>query len=179
MAESSSSWSRYVPLAAFAALACLLFVALFLGNPQRLPSALEGRPVPNFSLPALQPGAPPLTQVDLKGPALLNVWASWCAPCRAEHPLLMELAAAGVPIYGLNYKDEAGAARRFLARLGNPYRRTGRDGQGSVALDFGVYGVPESFIIDADGAIVHRHVGPLSADAVATEILPRLALIGN
>jgi cytochrome c biogenesis protein CcmG/thiol:disulfide interchange protein DsbE len=166
----------FAPLAVFLGLAAL-FLARIGQDPAVLPSALIGEPAPAFNLPGLaglaRDGAPVegFADTDLKVPggALVNVFASWCVPCRAEHPVLMELAKdKSVNLLGLNHKDEAENARRFLGTLGNPYRKVGVDGLGRTSLDFGVYGVPETFAIDAAGRIVAKHVGALTmADAQA------------
>lgn len=171
---------RYLPLAVFAALAALFLVSLFNGDPQKLPTALLGKPVPAFNLPSIEgmPHVQGLSDSDLRQgrPVLLNVWASWCGPCRDEHDDLMALQAAGVPIYGLNYKDLPDAASRFLTTLGNPFEKIGADREGRVAIDFGVYGVPETFIISADGHIISRHAGPLDATFIANEIYPAMGM---
>jgi cytochrome c biogenesis protein CcmG/thiol:disulfide interchange protein DsbE len=171
-AEAPPRRSRFLfllPGLIFAALALLFLVRLFSGDPSRLPSALIGRPVPPFQLAALeglrangQP-VPGLTATDLKGrTTIVNVWASWCAPCRQEHPALMELAKdAGVRVVGINYKDNPENARRFLGALGNPFAAVGVDPNGRTAIDWGVYGVPETFIVGPDGTIRYKHVGPL------------------
>lgn len=170
-----------IPLVIFGALALLLFVGLH-GNPQELPSALIGKPAPEFALEGI-PGLPEseaggLAKQDLAAGeiVLLNVWASWCGPCRAEHPVLMKLASDGsVPIYGLNYKDESEDALRFLGQLGNPYTKSGADVTGRVGIDFGVYGVPETFVINGRGEIIYKHVGPLTRSAWVKEIEPLIA----
>jgi cytochrome c biogenesis protein CcmG/thiol:disulfide interchange protein DsbE len=167
----------------FASLAGLFWFALQSGDPSRLPSALVGKEVPPFSLPPIEGfspdggGAEGLVAADLaKGqPTILNVWASWCVPCQAEHPLLMQLAKeSGVRLYGINYKDDPAAARRFLGRLGNPFARVGADRSGRTAIDFGVYGVPETYVISGDGRIAYRHVGPLTEEAIKEKLLPLL-----
>ncbi|TFG84853.1 MAG: DsbE family thiol:disulfide interchange protein, partial [Hyphomicrobiales bacterium] len=108
-------------------------------------------------------------------PTIVNVWASWCVPCREEHPLLMQLAKQpGVRLYGINYKDDPAAARRFLGRYGNPFARVGADRTGRVAIDWGVYGVPETYVITGDGKIAYRHVGPLTEEAIREKLLPKL-----
>jgi cytochrome c biogenesis protein CcmG/thiol:disulfide interchange protein DsbE len=169
---------RWLPLALVLILFALFFTGLFMGDPTRLPSAYQGKPLPAFSLPPLHETEAGLAHADLVSGdvVLLNVWASWCAPCRDEHPLLMALAEQGIAIYGLNYKDAPKAARGFLARLGNPYRKIGVDRTGGVAIDLGVYGVPETFVLDADGTLLTRHVGPLSSEIWNNDILP---LIGR
>ena len=147
-----------------------LVIAIGLGigltrDPSTLPSALIDKPVPTFELPPLLATNPEgLTSEDLKGKVqLLNVFASWCGPCRVEHPILMKLAADGVPIQGLNYKDQSADATSFLLELGDPYEKIGADANGRVGIEWGVYGVPETFVIDAEGKIRHKHVGPLQA----------------
>ena len=154
-----------------------LVVALAWGlgrNPDEIPSVLVGRPVPVFALPPIQGRRLGLSNAHLPGEvSLVNVFASWCTPCRAEHPLFMQLARSGVvPIHGLNYKDRPADAARWLDSLGDPYTRTGADIDGRVAIDWGVYGVPETFVIGADGRIAYKHIG-LVTQAVLTEtILP-------
>jgi cytochrome c biogenesis protein CcmG/thiol:disulfide interchange protein DsbE len=162
----------------------LIFIGVGIGlavgltrDPGTLPSALIDRPVPTFELPAIEgmPGEG-LSSADLEGEvSLVNVFASWCVPCRAEHPLLMGLAERGVVINGIDYKDPAEQAARWLEDLGNPFARIGADRDGRVAIDFGVYGVPETFVIDKAGRIRFRHPGPLTPDLVNTEIRPLLA----
>lgn len=166
-------WVFLAPLAVFVVVAGYFAVGLT-RDPGTLPSALLDKPAPVFELPALVDGKPGLATADLKGaPAIVNVWASWCVPCRAEHPVLTRLARE-VPVYGLNYKDNADDAKRFLAELGDPYRRIGTDASGRVAIDWGVYGVPETFVVDGDGRIRHRHVGALTDKVVADTIRPLL-----
>jgi cytochrome c biogenesis protein CcmG/thiol:disulfide interchange protein DsbE len=164
-----------VPLLLFVALAGLFLVRLFAGDPSALPSALIGKPVPTFSLPALE-GAlrdgtpvPGFASTDLKGGVtVVNVWASWCAPCREEHPLLSKVAAMpGVRLVGINYKDQPDNALKFLTALGNPFAAIGTDVNGRTGIDFGVYGVPESFVIAPDGTIAYKQIGPLTEEALA------------
>ena len=173
--EQRPAWMRFAPLAIAGGFAVLFLAGLFMGDPSRLPSAYEDKALPSFTLPGL---ASPegFSDADLATgqPVLLNVWASWCGPCRDEHPALMQLAKAGVPIFGLNYKDNTAAAQRFLGRLGNPYRAIGADKSGRVALDLGVYGVPETFLLDDQGRVVTRHVGPLDEAVLRETILPYL-----
>lgn len=169
-----------IPLLAAVALVVALAWPILEGrNPQELPSVLLDKPVPAFDLPALEPGARGLASSDLKGtPVLVNVFASWCAPCRAEIPRLQGLAADGVTIYGLAYKDDPAATRRFLDTLGNPYARIGVDRDGRTGIEFGVYGVPETYVVDAEGVIRHRHVGEVTdrvADATLIPLLRDLA----
>ena len=161
-----------VPLFVFAALALLFLVRLYAGDPSRVPSALIGRPVPAFTLEPL-PGlshagepVPGLSDADLKGRVtVVNVWASWCVPCRQEHPALVELAKnPAVRVVGINYKDNPENARRFLGSLGNPFAAIGIDPNGRAAIDWGVYGVPETFVIGPDGTIRHKQIGPLTAE---------------
>jgi cytochrome c biogenesis protein CcmG/thiol:disulfide interchange protein DsbE len=145
-------------------------------DPRKVPSALIDKPVPAFELPPLEGvGRPGLATADLTGGrvVLVNFFASWCIPCRAEHPLLMELAEAGaLPVTGINYRDEAADARRWLAQLGNPYERIGADRQGRTAIDWGVSGVPETFVIDGSGRIRYQHIGPMSRSDLEDKILP-------
>jgi cytochrome c biogenesis protein CcmG/thiol:disulfide interchange protein DsbE len=159
----------------------MFFVALEGADPQRLPSAMIGREVPAFELPPVphdSGGAafPGFRSTDLAAgePSLVNIFASWCAPCIIEHPLLMDLGRS-VPIYGINYKDKPDAARRFIGRHGNPYRAIGRDETGRIAIEFGVYGVPETFVIDGTGHILLRHAGPLTPEVIEKQIKPVLA----
>jgi cytochrome c biogenesis protein CcmG/thiol:disulfide interchange protein DsbE len=143
-------------------------------DPSNLPSALNGKPVPDFDLPPVQGRLLGLSSADLKGEvSLVNVFASWCVACRAEHPLFMKLAAQGtVPLHGLNYKDQPDAAAKWLDSLGDPYTRTGADISGRVAIEWGVYGVPETFVVGADGRIAYKHIGPVSDEVLAGTILP-------
>lgn len=177
-----------LPLLVFAGLAALFWYALFGGDPSKLPSALIGKPVPMFDLPpveALQSGDAPVpgfSSADLAQgePTIVNVFASWCAECQVEHPLLMELSKVpGIRLFGIDYKDDAASARRFLGRYGNPYARVGADRSGRVAIDFGVYGVPETYVVSGDGKIAYRHVGPLTEAVIKDQILPLLAPKGD
>jgi cytochrome c biogenesis protein CcmG/thiol:disulfide interchange protein DsbE len=158
-----------LPVLVFAALALLFLFRLYGGDPSRVPSALIGRPVPAFTLEPL-PGlteagqpVPGLSDADLKGRVtVVNVWASWCAPCRQEHPALIELAKnPAIRLVGINYKDNPENARRFLGSLGNPFAAIGADTSGRAAIDWGVYGVPETFVVGPDGTIRYKHIGPL------------------
>jgi cytochrome c biogenesis protein CcmG/thiol:disulfide interchange protein DsbE len=161
-----------LPVVAFAALAAYFYVSLS-RDPTALPSAMIDQPTPTFTLAGLrdQPG---LATSELTGRVvLINFFASWCVPCRAEHPLLMNIPRElGVALYGIDYKDKPEDAARFLAELGNPYGRIGADRDGRVGIDFGVYGVPETYVIDKAGRIRWRHAGPLTPADVAKEIAP-------
>jgi len=151
-------------------------------DPSVLPSALLDKPLPEFDLPALQDGAAPLRTADFRtgAPVLLNVFASWCAPCRAEIPLLSRHAADGtLTVIGLAYKDKPEATRDFLETLGNPYSRIGVDRDGRVGIDLGVYGVPETYVIDGEGRIRHRHVGEVTERTVQDTLLPLLRELGG
>ncbi|MBX9913732.1 MAG: DsbE family thiol:disulfide interchange protein [Pseudomonadaceae bacterium] len=147
-----------LPLALFLGVAVFLYRGLYL-NPTELPSALIDKPFPAFSLPAVS-GGQVITLADLKGqPALVNVWATWCPACRAEHPFLTELRAQGVRIIGVNYKDDNAAAQKWLVDLHDPYQLNINDAKGSLGLDLGVYGAPETFLVDKNGIIRHKYVG--------------------
>ena len=154
----------FIPIAVFAVIAVAFAVGLTL-NPREIPSALIGKPVPAFRLPSLMGGAD-ITDAEFKGRVtVLNVFASWCLPCRAEHPALMALAGDGkARIVGLNFKDKPEAAKAWLKELGNPYARIAVDRAGRVAIEWGVYGVPETFLIDKLGRIRHKLVGPITAE---------------
>ncbi|MDP6602820.1 MAG: DsbE family thiol:disulfide interchange protein [Rhodospirillales bacterium] len=174
---------RFVYVLPLAALAALTVVFLFglQKDPRIVPSALIDKPVPEFALPPITGGpGMGLASADLKSRiSVVNVWASWCGPCKAEHPLVEELARSGLAtVYGLNYKDEPSDALRWLADLGNPYTEIGADRNGRVGIDWGVYGVPETFIVDHEGRIRHKHVGPMTAEAVDGEIEPILRVLG-
>ena len=178
MINDTKSLLRFWPLMLFGGLMVLFAFGLRLGDPSVLPGSMQNKPVPSFTLPPLAgSGIGGFATKDLQQtrPLLLNVWASWCVPCRLEHPLLMQLADKGVLVYGLNYKDNGDAARRFLGQLGNPYHRIGADSMGRVAIDFGVYGVPETFVIHK-GIILYRYAGPLTPQIIADNILPHLNL---
>jgi cytochrome c biogenesis protein CcmG/thiol:disulfide interchange protein DsbE len=161
----------FLPLFLFALLAILLFRGLFL-DPSEMPSALIDRPLPAFSLPALGEDRL-LSRADVTGEvALLNVWATWCVSCRVEHPYLKQLADAGIPIYGLNYKDSDAAAQQWLADLGNPYRLNIADREGTLGVDLGVYGAPETYLLDASGVVRYRHVGVVDEAVWRTTLEP-------
>ena len=162
-----------VPILLFGVIAIFFAVGLTL-DPKILPSVLIGKSVPDFDLPPVEGRKLGMSDEDLKGQvSLVNVWASWCKECRAEHPLLMDLAEREiVPIHGLNYKDKPVDAQNWLDNLGDPYVRTGADRDGRVAIDWGVYGVPETFVVNQKGEIVYKHIGALSAAIFEEKILP-------
>lgn len=165
-------------------IALILGVALAKGltlDPNTLPSALLGRQVPEFDLPPVKGRMQGLSSTDLKGEvSLVNVFASWCVACREEHPVFMKLARDGtVPLHGLNYKDQPDDAAEWLDSLGDPYTRTGADINGRVAIDWGVYGVPATFVVDAKGNIAYKHVGPVTEKVLAETILPRVEKLRN
>lgn len=160
-----------VPLLVFVAIAVFLAIGLT-RNPREVPSPLIGRPVPKFSLPPVLGRTLGLSDQDLKGEvSVVNVFASWCVPCRQEHPLIQRLATE-VPVHGLNYKDQPEDAARWLDGLGDPYTRTGADLDGRVAIDWGVYGVPETFVINRDGLIVYKQIGPIPPHVLEDKLLP-------
>jgi cytochrome c biogenesis protein CcmG/thiol:disulfide interchange protein DsbE len=172
-----------LPLVVFAALAGLFWYALHGPDPSLLPSAMIGKPVPKFNLAPLEGltadgmDVPGFASSDLAQgePTLVNVFASWCLQCQEEHPLLVELAKnPGIRLFGIDYKDDTDAARRFLGRYGNPYSRVGADTSGRTAIDFGVYGVPETYVITPDGKIAYRQVGPLTEKTIKEKLLPLL-----
>ena len=173
------SWRRgsrlvlLLPLAVFGLLGAAFYWGLW-NNDDRLPSTLIDKAVPEFALAPIEGRQDGLSSADLQGQvSLVNVWASWCVPCRMENPLLVELAAAGIlPIYGINYKDAPEEALAFLNELGDPFTRIGADRSGRVAIDWGVYGLPETFVIDAEGRIAYKHVGPFDRRALEEDILP-------
>jgi len=171
-----------VPLIVFAAIAALLLVRLFAGDDSRLPSALIGKDVPHFTLPPLAAGHPGLSDSDLRQGhvTLVNVFASWCVPCHVEHPALLSLsqnptlAKEGVSLVGIAYKDNSENVRRFLNAAGDPFARVGADTSGDTGIQFGVYGVPETYIVKGDGTVAYKFVGPMDDDAIASVILPEI-----
>lgn len=166
---------KFIPLLAFVVLAGLLFRGLSI-DPSELPAARLGQPFPEFSQPELSTGREVSVEALAVRPALVNVWATWCYSCRVEHPYLIDLAQQGVPIYGLNYKDDSAKAREWLTQLGDPYQLNIADVEGSVGLDLGVYGAPETYVLDADGVIAHRHVGVLSEEVFQRDFSPWFSL---
>ncbi len=175
---TSSTRSRrawlLLPLVAFLALVALFYFRLGTGDPSRIPSALLNKAVPDFSLPPIEEGrGVGLSDEDLAtGVHVVNVWASWCGPCRLEHPILMRLAVdKRFDVVGINYKDVPENAQRFIGALGNPFEKIGADREGKTGIDWGVYGVPETFIVK-DGIIVHKFIGPLSEQGLASDFMP-------
>lgn len=181
-APRSRRWLVALPLVGFMAVAGLFLLRLYGGDPSKLPSALIGRPAPQTTLPQLdglvQNGVqvPGLDPAVFKGKvSVVNVWASWCVPCRDEHPLLVRLAAdPRIRLVGINYKDAPGNARSFLARYGNPFSAIGVDAAGRAAIEWGVYGVPETFLIGRDGRILYKHVGPIDEQSLRMLLQPAI-----
>lgn len=183
MAEKKSSIVRLLPVLVFAGIAAFFGLALMSADPSKVPSTLIGKAVPKSAFPALSEltedgkPVPGFTSADLATgkPTVVNYWASWCAQCVEEHPLLDKLAtSSGADVYGVNYKDTDVAARRYLSRYGNPYAAVGTDANGRTAIDWGVYGMPETFVIDGQGRIVYKHIGPLSPQSIESKILPAI-----
>jgi cytochrome c biogenesis protein CcmG/thiol:disulfide interchange protein DsbE len=184
--KDAGVWRRrlivFIPLFAFLALAGLFMLRLWAGDPSRIPSALIGHPAPQTNLPPLagleRDGnpVPGLDGADFKdGVTVVNVWASWCVPCRDEAPLLVALAAdRRIRVVGINYKDQPDNARRFLGRFGNPFVANGVDGNGRAAIEWGVYGVPETFVVGRDGRIAYKLIGPITPDNLAQSLKPAI-----
>ena len=165
--------THILPLVLFAVVALALGIGLTL-DPRIIPSALIDKPVPEFSLPPVDGRPNGLAAGDLRTGevAIVNIFASWCGPCRIEHPLLMDVARSGeVPVHGINYKDLPRNAVAWLKRFGDPYQRVGSDRDGRVSIDWGVYGIPETFVVDRDGRIAYKHVGPMTRDDMDEKIL--------
>jgi cytochrome c biogenesis protein CcmG/thiol:disulfide interchange protein DsbE len=184
--NNAGAWRRRlivsIPLVAFLALAALFMLRLGAGDPSRIPSALIGHPAPATDLPPL-PGlerdgkpVPGLDSAQFKGEVtVLNVWASWCVPCRDEAPLLLALATdRRIRVVGINYKDQPDNARRFLGRYGNPFVANGTDGNGRAAIEWGVYGVPETFVVGGDGRIAYKLIGPITPDNLDQALKPAI-----
>jgi cytochrome c biogenesis protein CcmG/thiol:disulfide interchange protein DsbE len=167
--KRSRLWLMLIPVIVFAGLAALFWKGLS-GEPSKIPSALINKPVPEFTLDAVPGlGVPGFATADLKSGkvTVVNVWASWCAPCRIEHPLLIELARrSDIALFGINYKDEPENSVRFLGTLGQPFAAVGMDSNGRAAVNWGVYGVPETFIVDGQGVIRYKHIGPLTPESI-------------
>lgn len=165
-----------LPPLLFIGLVALFFLGMARDNPNELPSTRIGQEAPKLTVTQLGDGAP-FSDATLREPGvkLVNFWASWCAPCRVEHPNLEKLQAEGVTIYGINYKDDPAKALAFLGDLGNPYTALAADGAGRTALEWGVYGVPETYVIDSSGTIRFRIAGPITADGLENTIRPEIA----
>lgn len=183
MTGRSSSKLRLIPVAVFLVTAGFFAVALRSGDPSRLPSTLIGKPVPQATFPGLDglladgKTMPGFTTADLaKGKvSIVNFWASWCTECVDEHPLVAELKTqTGVDVYGVAYKDNGAASRRFLGRYGNPFTAVGADDSGRRGIDWGVYGTPETFVVNGRGEIVFKHVGPMSPESIKLKMLPAI-----
>ncbi len=168
-----------VPVILFLVLMGFLFIGLY-KDPSEVPSPLIGKPVPEFSLPRLLESSV-ITEKEFLGKvSLVNVWATWCFACKQEHPILNNLAAQNVvPIYGLNYKDDSQQAKLYLKEFGNPYVANAVDESGRTSIDWGVYGAPETFVVDKKGIIRHKHIGPLTKEDVESKILPLIQALNN
>ena len=171
-------WLALAPIVIFGLLALIFWIGLS-RDPSELPSALIGKPAPEMSLPPIAGlDVPSFDGASLRqgGVTIVNVWASWCGPCRIEHPLLTELSKrTDIRLVGINYKDQPDNARRFLGRYGNPYAAVGADSNGRASIDWGVYGVPETFVVGKDGRIAYKLVGPITTDNIETTLKPAIA----
>ncbi len=168
-------WKFIVPFGIFALLGAFLFVGLQ-RDPSYVPSPLIGKPAPEFTLPSLQDASYPVSSKDLRGqPWVLNVWGTWCGGCRQEHETLVAIAQQNaVPLIGLNWKDDNAAAQQWLRELGNPYAAVAEDKEGRVAIDWGVYGAPETFLIGPDGIVIYKHIAPMTMEVWMKEFMPRI-----
>ena len=171
-------WRYLIPVALFVTLVWFFARGLYL-DPGYVPSPFVGKPAPAFSLPKLKDPAARLERSDIVGQlALVNVWATWCIGCQQEHAFLVQLASsAGLPIYGLNWKDDRSQALRWLEQLGDPYVASGFDASGDTAIDWGVYGAPETFLLAPDGTVLYKHLSPLTREIWSRAFLPRLAAV--
>lgn len=169
-------WRYLLPGGIFALLVTVFAVGLF-RDPSYVPSPLVGKPAPEFSLPRLDDPQKTLQRQDLLGKtSLVNVWATWCSGCRQEHDTLLRLAReGGVPIFGINWKDDPPLARQWLQQLGNPYAAVGVDEEGGTAIDWGVYGAPETFLVGPDGTVLYKHIAPMTLAVWRDEFMPRIA----
>ena len=176
--EKPKRWIYIVPLVLFSVLMIVFFIGLDL-NPRLLPSPLIDKPTPEFNLARLKMPDERISQEILKGePSLLNIWATWCVSCKYEHPVLMKIAASKeVPIFGLFYKDEPSKGLAWLKEYGDPYVANAVDLDGKIAIDWGLYGAPETFVIDKDGIIRYKHVGPISWEIWQNTLLPKIKLL--
>jgi cytochrome c biogenesis protein CcmG, thiol:disulfide interchange protein DsbE len=165
---------RLIPFILFVIVVGFLGRGLFL-DPHEVPSPLIGKPAPFFNAPTLENINNSFSTTDMKGKVwLLNVWASWCSACRDEHPVLLEMSSQGLPLYGLDYKDTNLEAQNVLDRMGDPYIQTATDMTGKIGIDYGVYGVPETYVIDKAGVIRYKQIGPITRDVLNDKILPML-----
>ena len=174
-----SRWVLFsLPLVAFAVV--VYFFGSAIGtDPSLLPSTRIDKPFPDFTLNTLEDKSRVVTTADIKGPVLVNVWATWCPSCIVEHPFLLKLSRSGIPMVGINYKDDPAAARQYLAQKGDPFRWNAEDIQGDLGLDLGVYGAPETFLVDAEGKIRHRFVGALTVEGWRNELWPIWQAMGG
>ncbi len=174
--QKRGGFIRFLPVLVFLSVAGAFYFGLNREDASTLPSTFINDPAPQTDLPALLADKPGFNSADLADGTvkLVNIWASWCGPCRVEHPFLMQLAEEGVQIHGFNYKDTPDQAKAFLDQLGDPYTRVGEDRSGRAGIDWGVYGVPETFVINGDGVIVYKHVGPIQNRDLETRIRPAL-----
>ena len=169
-------WRYLVPVAVFAVMIPVFIIGLS-RDPSELPSPFLDKPAPEFTLPTLSDTSTTISSDDYKGQmALINVWATWCVGCRQEHGWLMELSARNeIPIYGLNWRDQRDDALEWIEQLGNPYTESGYDGDGRVGIDWGVYGAPETFLVDKKGTVLYKHLGPLDEQVWQRDFVPRIA----
>jgi cytochrome c biogenesis protein CcmG/thiol:disulfide interchange protein DsbE len=174
--SAKGRWRYFIPLIVVVLLLVVLGVGLKL-DPREVPSPFIGKPAPAFSLPRLDQPQQPISKADMQGKVwLLNVWASWCVTCREEHPVLLSLSKTGVvPIVGLNYKDERDDGLRWLSQFGNPYQTSAYDHDGKTGIDYGVYGVPETFVIDKHGIVRYKQIGAVTDEALKEKILPMVS----
>ncbi|MFA6040594.1 MAG: DsbE family thiol:disulfide interchange protein [Methylophilus sp.] len=167
-------FKRILPFVLFLVVVAFLGKGLLL-DPHEVPSPLIGKPAPLFVAPTLENANSNFSTAEMKGKVwMLNVWASWCGACRDEHPLLLDMSSQGLPLYGLNYKDTNVEAQNVLDQMGDPYIQTATDGNGKIGIDFGVYGVPETYIIDKSGVIRYKQIGPITQAILKEKILPML-----
>ena len=178
--SGTAVWRFLLPVTVFGLLVAVFYIGLG-KDPALVPSPLVGKPAPDFSLPLLDDPARTLSRENLLGrTSLVNVWGTWCAGCREEHDTLLTLARdSGVPIFGINWKDDEQLAREWLKLLGNPYAAVGVDADGRVAIDWGVYGAPETFLIGPDGTVLYKHIAPITLDIWRKEFLPRIEAAGG
>jgi cytochrome c biogenesis protein CcmG, thiol:disulfide interchange protein DsbE len=179
LSSKAAIWRFALPAVAFVAVAVLFAVSLR-RDKETLPSPFIGKPAPGFSLPSLQDDSKTVATADYAGkPYVLNVWGTWCPGCRHEHGTLLEIARRGeVPLVGLNWRDDKAAALQWLEQLGDPYVATANDGEGRTAIDWGVYGAPETFLVSGDGIVLHKHVAPLTMEIWEREFVPLLRQAG-